>query len=163
MPTFLQRLLPRDWHPGRAAVAGLVATAAYSAAMEADKYRTGNHFHDVKFIQGLLGDTHAASKRVSALAWALHFLNGVLLAEVYAAFGKRLLPGPNWLKGTIFGDGFVLAVWPLTPLVDRHHPMIKNGQLPHLANWTAFWQNLLRHSVFGVILGLLYREHDNVK
>jgi len=158
MTTFLQRLLPKSWRPGQAAGAGLVATAAYSVAMEADKYVTGNHFNDVKFIQGLLGDTTASSTRTSAAAWALHFLNGTLLAEVYAVFGKRLLPGPNWLKGAIFGGAFVLAVWPLTPLVDRYDPMVKNGQLPRLANWTSFWQNMLRHAIFGITLGLLYRE-----
>lgn len=154
---FVRSLLPRDWRPERAAAAGVVATAAYSVAMETDKYITGNHFNDVEFIQGLLGDTHASSKRTGALAWVLHFLNGVMLGEVYAAFGKRLLPGPGWLKGTIFGGAFVLAVWPLTPLVDRYHPMVKNGMLPHLANWTSFWQNILRHGLFGLTLGLLYR------
>lgn len=156
MSAFFWRLLPEGWRPGRAAAAGLLATVAYSVAMETDKYITGNHFNDVKFIQGLLGDSHATSKRIGAVAWLLHFLNGVLLAEAYAVVGKRLLPGPGWLKGTIFGEGFVLAVWPLTPLVDRHHPMIKNGQLPPLANWTSFWQNMLRHAVFGLTLGVLY-------
>jgi hypothetical protein len=157
----LQRLLPEGWRPARAAAVGLVATAVYSVAMEADKHLIGNHFNDVKCIQGLLGDTTASSKRAATIAWGLHFLNGALLAEVYAAFGKRLLPGPNWLKGVIFGEAFVLAVWPLTPLADRYHPMIKNGRLPRLANWTAFWQNLLRHFVFGLTLGLLYRDRSD--
>ena len=156
--TTLQRLLPRNWRPARAALAGLGATATYSIAMEADKYVTGNHFNDIKFIQGLLGDATAAKKSTAAASWALHFLNGTLLAEVYAAFGRRLLPGPEWLKGAIFGEAFVLAVWPLTPLVDRYHPMVKNGQLPKLATWSSFWQNTLRHFVFGLTLGLLYRE-----
>lgn len=154
----LRRLLARDWQPGRAAVAGLAATAAYSVAMQTDKYITGNHFNDVTFIQGLLGDIHASSRGATTLAWGLHFLNGAMLAEVYAAVGKRLLPGPNWLKGTIFGSLFIIAAWPLTPLVDRYHPMVKTGHLPRLASWTSFWQNVLRHLVFGLTLGLLYRQ-----
>jgi hypothetical protein len=158
MSTLFRRLWPTNWRPGRAAAAGLVATAAYSVAMESDKWVVGNEFNDVKFIQGLLGDSHARDKRLAALAWVLHFLNGALLAEVYAAIAKRLLPGPAWLKGTLFGGAFVVFIWPLTPLVDRHHPMIKNGQLPRLANWTAFWQNVLRHLVYGLTLGLLYRK-----
>lgn len=157
MPNVLQRLLPGDWQPGRAAAAGVIATLAYSLVMGSDKYVTGNHFHDVKFIQGLLGDQDASSRRVGVLAWGLHFLNGALLGEAYAALGKRLLPGPGWLRGAIFGESFVLAVWPLTPLIDRSHPMIKDGRLPRLANWTSFWQNLLRHLAFGLTLGLLYR------
>lgn len=158
MSTAFRRFLPKNWRPGQATVAGLAATAAYSVAMETDKWIVGNDFNDVKFIQGLLGDSHAQSKCMAALAWGLHFLNGLLLAEVYAAVGKRLLPGPGWLKGTLFGEAFVLSVWPLTPWVDRRHPMIKNGELPHLANWTAFWQNMLRHTVYGLTLGLLYRK-----
>ncbi|HEU5381409.1 MAG TPA: DUF6789 family protein [Ktedonobacteraceae bacterium] len=160
MPTFVQRLLARDWRPGQAATAGLAATATYSVAMETDKYITDNHFNDVTFIQGLLGDSDASSQGTEALAWGIHFLNGVMLAELYAAVGKRLLPGPNWLKGTLFGSAFIIAVWPLTPLVDRYHPMVKNGRLPHLANWTSFWQNVLRHMVFGLTLGLLYRQRS---
>lgn len=158
MATIFQRLLAKDWRPGRAAVAGLVATATYSVAMESNKYLTENHFNDVTFIQGLLGDTEASSRRTAALAWLLHFVTGAILAEVYAAICKRFLPGPNWLKGMLFGGAFIAAVWPLTPLVDRYHPLIQNGRLPHLANWTAFWQNVLRHLVFGLTLGLCYRK-----
>lgn len=163
MATSLTRLLAKDWRPGRAAVAGLVATAAYSVAMETDKYITGNYFNDVKFIQGLLGQEIGSKKRGATLAWALHFLNGTLLAELYAAIGRRLLPGPNWLKGAIFGEIFILSAWPLTPLVDRYHPLIKKGQLPQLANWTSFWQNVLRHFVFGLTLGQIYYVHGGTK
>ncbi|HEY0752841.1 MAG TPA: DUF6789 family protein [Ktedonobacteraceae bacterium] len=158
MSVFARRLFASNWRPGRAAGAGLIATAVYSLAMETDKYLLGNHFHDVKFMRGLLGDTTASKPWTELAAWMLHFLNGALLAEVYAAFCKRLLPGPNWLKGVIFGEAFVIAAWSMTPLVDRYHPMIKNGQLPRLGNWNSFWQNLLRHFAFGITLGLLYRE-----
>ncbi len=155
------RLLPKGWRPGRAAAAGLVATAAYSVAMENDKYLTGNEFNDVEFIQGLFGVKRASSPRLRALSWGLHFLNGALLAEVYAALCERFLPGPNWPKGTLFGGAFIAAAWPLTFLADRYHPMIKNGQLPPLANWPAFWQNILRHMLFGLTLGLLCRERPS--
>lgn len=158
MPTLLARLIDKKWRPGQAAAAGLIATAAYSVAMETDQYITGNRFHDIKFLRGLLGDKDATSKRAAGLAWGLHFLTGAMLGETYAAIGKRLLPGPDWLKGTLFGGAFIIAVWPLTPLVDRYHPMVKNGRLPHLTNWISFWQNVLRHLVFGITLGLLYRE-----
>lgn len=158
MSTLFDRLLNKNWRPGRAAAAGLAATVVYSVAMETDQYITGNRFNDIAFLQGLLGDKTASSKRAAGLAWGLHFLTGVMLGETYAAVGKRLLPGPNWLKGTIFGGGFIMAAWPLTPLVDRYHPLVKNGKLPRLTNWTSFWQNVARHLVFGITLGLLYRD-----
>lgn len=156
----LKPLIAQDWRPVPAATAGLAATVVYSVAMETDKYITGNKFDDVEFIQGLLGDTSASSRRASALAWGLHFLNGAVLGEVYAAIIRRFLPGPGWLKGMLFGGAFIVAVWPLTPLADRYHPLIRNGKLPRLANRTALLQNVLRHLVFGLILGLLYRARQ---
>jgi hypothetical protein len=154
----IQRLIARRWRPVRAAVAGLLATAAYSLAMEGDMSITGNRFSDVRFIQGLMGTRASQQKRFLALSWLLHFINGVTLAELYAAVLKRFLPGPNWLKGAIFGEIFIVGAWWLTPLADKYHPLIKNGELPRLANWKSFMQNIARHLVFGLILGLLYRD-----
>ena len=81
-----------------------------------------------------------------------------MLAEVYAAVVKRFLPGPNWLKGAIFGEVFIVAAWWLTPLADKYHPLIQDGELPRLFNWTSFLQNIVRHLVFGLALGFLYKE-----
>ena len=157
MNIFRQIIIP-GWRPGRAAIAGLLATGAYSIAMEGDMSITGNRFSDVRFIQGLMGEQAIAENKFLVLAWALHFLNGVALAEVYAAVFKRILPGPEWLKGTIFGEIFIFGAWWLTPLADKYHPLIKNGELPKLANRTSFLQNIGRHLVFGFTLGMLYRS-----
>lgn len=119
---------------------------------------TGNRFSDVRFIEGLLTGEANPPRSMHWLAWAIHLLNGVLLGEVYAAVLKRFLPGPNWLKGTVFGELFIVSAWWLTPLADKHHPMIKSGELPRLANKTSFLQNIARHLVFGLTLGLLYRD-----
>jgi hypothetical protein len=126
--------------------------------MEGDMSITGNRFSDVRFIQGLMGTRASQQKRFLALSWLLHFINGIALAELYAAVLKRFLPGPNWLKGAIFGEIFIVGAWWLTPLADKYHPLIKNGELPRLANWKSFMQNIARHLVFGLILGLLYRD-----
>ncbi len=128
------QVISRRWRPERAAVAGLLATTAYSIAMEGDMAITRNRFSDVRFIQGLMGKQATAQKKFLLLAWILHMLNGVVLAELYAAVFKRFLPGPDWLKGAIFGELFIVAAWWLTPLADRYHPLIKNGELPKLAN-----------------------------
>lgn len=156
----MKQLLSKQWNPWRAAWAGLLATLAYSVAMEGDMSITGNRFSDVRFIQGLFGREAAREKRFLALAWLLHLLNGVALAEVYAAVFKRLLPGPNWLKGALFAEVFITGAWSLTPLADRYHPLIQDGDLPRLATATSFLQNLARHLVFGLALGLLYRDTE---
>jgi len=46
----------------------------------------------------------------------------------------------------------------LAPLVDKYHPLTKRGELAKLATWTSFSQNIVRHLVFGLLLGLLYRD-----
>jgi uncharacterized protein DUF6789 len=153
-----RRVIGPNWRPARAAAAGVLATAAYSLAMEGDISKTGNRFSDVRFIQGLMGEKALRQRKFLALAWLLHFVNGVALAELYAAFFKRFLPGPDWLKGAIFGEIFIVTAWWLTPLADKSHPLIKSGELPRLATWTAFLQNIGRHLVFGLALGLLYRD-----
>ncbi len=154
----LHCIIRQNWRPERAALAGILATTTYSIAMEGDMSLTGSRFSDVRFIQGMLQGKAAIHKKFSLLAWILHFLNGVMLAELYAAVFKRFLPGPNWLKGAIFSEVFIVSMWGLTPLADRYHPLIKSGELPKLATWTAFFQNIVRHLVFGLTLGLVYRD-----
>ena len=158
MNTIIRRIMREHWRPGSAAFAGLLATAAYSLVMEGDMYITGNRYSDVLFIQGLLGEKSSPRKTFPFLAWGIHFLNGVILAELYAAIFKRFLPGPNWLKGAFFGELFLVSTWWLAPLVDKYHPLTKSGELARLATWTSFFQNVVRHLVFGLLLGLLYRD-----
>ena len=155
----VRTVITPGWRPGLAAVVGLVATVVYSIAMEGDRFLVGNRFNDVRFIQGLLeGETR--SRRGFVLSWVIHLLNGVALAEIYAAVAKRILPGPDWLKGVLFGEVFIVGAWWLTPLADKYHPLIKSGEMPSLANWAAFLQNVVRHLVFGLTLGLLYRDKE---
>ncbi len=158
MNTIIRRIIRENWRPKRAALAGLLATAAYSLVMEGDMYITGNRYSDVRFIQGLLGGKSPRHNTVPLIAWIIHFLNGVILAELYAAIFKRFLPGPNWLKGAIFGEMFLVSTWWLAPVVDKYHPLTKSGELAKLATWTSFFQNIVRHLVFGLLLGLLYRD-----
>ncbi len=157
LPVPLQKVITPDWQPGKAALAGLIATLAYSIAMEGDQFLIGNRFKDTRFIEGLY-DGEKKTTPGLILAWIIHLLNGVALAEIYAAFAKRFLPGPDWLKGSLFGEIFIISAWTLTPLADKYHPLIKNGELPKLMSWTSFGQNILRHLVFGLALGLLYRD-----
>ncbi len=158
MNTFIRCIIRENWRPGRAALAGLLATAAYSLVMEGDMYITGNRYSDVRFIEGLLDRKSPRHNTFLFLAWSIHFLNGIILAELYAAAFKRFLPGPNWLKGVIFGELFLASTWWLAPLVDKYHPLTKSGELAKLATWTSFFQNIVRHLVFGLLLGLLYRD-----
>jgi len=158
MNTIIRRIIRENWRPERAALAGLLATAAYSLVMEGDMYITGNRYSDVRFIQGLLARKSPQHNTFPLFAWIIHFLNGVMLAELYAAVIKRFLPGPNWLKGAIYGEIFLASTWWMAPLVDKYHPLTKSGELAKLSTWTSFFQNIVRHLIFGLVLGLLYRD-----
>jgi hypothetical protein len=137
-----------------AVFAGAAASAIYAGEMYLDIALTGNPLDDVQLLEGALRGRKA---RFPILGMLVHLLNGSALAVVYAAL-KPLLPGPNWLKGTLFGLLFVLGVWPLTPLLDRIHPLIRRGDLPKFNTPIAFGQNIVRHLIFGLVLGLLYRD-----
>jgi hypothetical protein len=137
-----------------AVIAGATASAVYAGEMYLDIALISNPLDDVQLLEGLLRGRKA---RFPLLGMLVHLLNGSALAIVYALV-KPLLPGPNWVKGALFGLLFVLAVWPLTPLLDRMHPLIRRGELPRFNTLVAFGQNIARHLVFGLVLGLLYRD-----
>src|SRR5438270_5444413 len=149
MNAIIRRIMREHWRPGSAALAGLLATAAYSLVMEGDMYLTGNRYSDVRFIQGLIDGKSQRPVRFPFLAWSIHFLNGVILAELYAAVFKRFLPGPDWLKGAFFGELFLASTWGLAPLVDKYHPLTRRGELAKLATWTSFFKIIVRPLVFG--------------
>ena len=88
----LHHILSPSWQPGRAATAGIVALSVYTMEMEVDMDLTGNRFSDVRFIEGLLARKATPQKRFSLLAWLIHLLNGILLAELYADTALRLHP-----------------------------------------------------------------------
>ena len=99
--------------------AGAAASTVYAGEMYLDIALTGNPLDDVQLLEGALRGRKA---QVPILGMLVHLLNGSALAVVYALV-KPLLPGPNWLKGTLFGSLFLVAVWPLTPVLDRIHPL----------------------------------------
>jgi hypothetical protein len=147
-------LFPPRVNVPSAALSGALASAAYAGEMYLDIAITRYPFDDVQLLEGLL---RGRTARVPVLGMSVHLLNGAALGVVYAIV-KPWLPGPNWLRGFLFGILFLLCAWPLTPLIDRTHPLIKRGQLPKLNTPVAFGQNIARHLVFGLTLGLLYHD-----
>lgn len=105
--------------------------------------------NDLQVIEGLLPG-HA--NRLPWRGFLLHLANGAGLGGLYALV-QRWLPGPAWLRGILFGEAFILFIWPITPLLDRVHPLIRRGQLPPFAHRIVLLQNLSRHLVFGLALG----------
>lgn len=130
-------------------VAGTLAALAYVGAMKIDIALTRYPSSDLQVIEGLARGHPSRFPWIGLLG---HLANGAGLGVIYA-FVERWLPGPAWLRGLLFSEGFLLLVWPTTPLLDRFHPLIRRGHLPPFARRVAFVQNLSRHLVFGLVLG----------
>lgn len=136
---------------GYGMLAGTLAACAYVGAMEMDIALSHYPSNDLQLIEGLVR-ARVRPSRVPWIGLLGHLANGAGLGAIYTLIQHRL-PGPAWLRGIFFSEGFLLLIWPTTPLLDRFHPLIRRGQLPPFARRIAFWQNLSRHLVFGLVLG----------
>ncbi len=137
---------------GRAALAGAAGCVAYLAEMAVDLPLLDYPSDDLLLLGGLF----STDRRVWPLVGvALHFANGVALAQVYAAVGHRL-PGPPWARGLVFTLIENTVLWSIVPLFDRYHPAIQAGLLPKMNRPIPFAQQVLRHVAYGAVLGAVY-------
>jgi len=134
-----------------AAIAGLAGGAAFTATLEADLRITGNNVDD--FI--LLGRPFVQNRKHARIAGAaIHVVNSVGLACLYAMLEQRL-PGPPWLKGTLFANVENVMLYPAL-MLEEFHPAIQDGQVDSYFTWPSFWQSVLRHVAYGLIVGVIY-------
>jgi hypothetical protein len=134
------------------ALAGAVAAGVWAAQSPLD----ARVFRWPYLDQELLGKLVTRGRGWLPVGVALHVANGALFGAGYAHVARRL-PGPAWARGPLAGLAEHLATWPLTALVDRHHPA--RDELPGLAaEPRAFVQATWRHLLFGVVLGELERR-----
>lgn len=82
--------------------------------------------------------------------WPLHLLVGSLLWGASFALLHRLLPGPNWLRGALFGLAAWLAVTvAVTPFTHAGLFGLSLGYGPAAAMWAI-------HLVYGALLGGIF-------
>jgi hypothetical protein len=137
--------------PKAVAISGLAAGAAFVAVLEADLRLTGRNVDDLMILgRPFVSDPTTAR----AVGGAIHAVNSLALAGLYATLERRLL-GPAWLKGVVFANIENVVLYPITRFEDIH-PAIRTGQVDRYYNWPAFWQSVPRHIAFGAVLGVLY-------
>jgi hypothetical protein len=144
---------PPKIDPNSAAVAGLAAGAAFALTVEGNLRLTGRNVDDLLILGWPVVQDRDKARRVGL---ALHVINSVALAELYAAV-QHMLPGPPWLRGVVFATAENIVLYPVTLLEDRH-PAIRAGQVDRYFSWPAFWQSIPRHVAYGVVLGTLYHK-----
>lgn len=140
-------------HPdlAAAAVARLLGGAAFAAVLEADLRLTGRNVDDLV----ILGRPFTRNaKRARRIGLAVHALNSVALAALYARVERRL-PGPPWLRGLFFANLENLLLYPIT-LFEELHPAVWEGSVARYRTWPAFWQSVPRHIAYGIVLGFAF-------
>jgi hypothetical protein len=134
------------------AVAGMVAAAVWAAQQPLDKRVFGSGYDDVE----ILGKLVTRGSGWQAAGVAMHLANGAAFGATYALV-RPLVPLPPIAAGASAGLAEHAGFWPLTRLIDRHHPA--RGELePMWRNRRAFAQAAWRHLLFGLILGELERR-----
>jgi hypothetical protein len=134
------------------ALAGAVAAAVWAAQQPLDKRLFGTDYDDVE----LLGKLVTRDSGWQAAGLAIHMANGAAFGAAFTLL-RPFIPGPPQAAGAAAALGEHLATWPLTRLVDRHHPA-RSDLEPLSGNRRAFAQAAWRHLLFGLVLGELERR-----
>lgn len=141
----------------RGALAGMIGSVAFALVMALDLRLVRYQFNDFT----LLGRVFSRDRRVwQPLGAALHLANGAAFGAYYAPV-RRLLPGPDWLRGVMYAEGLNLLLWPLMLLVDRYHPARRTGELAPAWSRRNYAVNVLRHLAYGAVLEWVYRPHGD--
>ncbi len=136
----------------RGAVCGAVAAAIWALEQPLDKALFDCAYDDVE----LLGKAVARGEAWYPAGLAMHMGNGALFGAAYANLAP-LLPVPGPVRGPALAVAQQCAFWPLGRVSDRWHPARK--ELVVLAgNRRAFAQGVVRHLLFGLVLGELERR-----
>jgi hypothetical protein len=135
-------------------MAGLAAAAAYLLTNLLDMRLLRYPQNDL-MLQGRMVPLFRPVWPLAGLV--LHTGFSLALTALYAAARDRL-PGPPWLRGVLFLQAENTALWTLVPLIDRYHPAVRDGQMPPLNTPRCFLQAVLRHLVFGAVMGALLGE-----
>jgi hypothetical protein len=134
------------------AMAGAVAAAVWAAQMPLDKRVFGSRCDDVE----ILGKLVTRGSGWQAAGVAMHVANGAMFGAGYALV-RPLVPVPPVVVGATAVLAAHAGSWPLTRLIDRHHPA-RSELEPMWGNRRAFAQATWRHLLFGVVLGELERR-----
>ena len=133
----------------RAAVAGLIGTAAMTALLLVEPSIGLPKIAMGQVLSTSLGLTTAHLSIGPALGWALHFLIGMALAVIYAGAFDRRLPGTAVVRGMLYGAlVFVVAQVVFMPLVGGG--VFSRGDSELLAG------SLLGHLLYGAVIGWTY-------
>ena len=130
----------------RSALAGALAATGWAALEPLDRRVFRYDYSDV----AVLGKLATSGPHWCAAGLAIHAANGAVFGLAYHEARRRR--GWSALRLALLEH---VALYPLSALVDRHHPARGTSGVPKLLSPRAFGQATARHAVFGVLLGRL--------
>ena len=134
----------------RAAAAGAAAALVWGLLEPLDEPIFRSDYRDV----ALLGKLLAPGRGWRVAGLAAHTANGALFGLAFHAVRRRTRIEPRRLAvGLALAENVLL--YPLTALVDAHHPRRGEPHLPPLWSKRVFVQETFRHALFGIVLGRL--------
>jgi uncharacterized membrane protein YagU involved in acid resistance len=140
---------PARMNTARAAAAGLIGTGVMTALLLVEPSVGLPKIAMGQVLSTALGLASAHLATGAALGWLLHFLIGMVLALIYAAYFDRRLPGGPLVRGLLYGVVvFVVAQLVFMPLVGGG--VFSHGDPELLAG------SLLAHLVYGGLTGWIY-------
>jgi hypothetical protein len=132
--------------PARYASAGAAAAIVWALLEPLDQRLFRYGYSDVALLGTFV--TRGRSWRIAGLA--IHAGNGALFGLAYGVAKRRF--GTSAVTMALAEH---VALFPLSALVDRHHPARGTSLVPKVMTPRAFGQATLRHAVFGLVLGRL--------
>ncbi len=134
----------------RSAAAGAAAATIWGLLEPLDQKALRYDYSDV----AVLGKAATRGRAWRPAGFALHAVNGAVFGLAFEAASRRVgLDRRRLALGLALAEH--VALYPLSTLVDRHHPARGEPGIPPLLHPRAFAQATWRHAVFGAALGRL--------
>ncbi|HEY7147875.1 MAG TPA: hypothetical protein VH420_00370 [Gaiellaceae bacterium] len=131
-------------------MAGVVGTLVWSALEPLDRRVFRHDYSDV----AVLGKAFTRGRGWLPLGVALHAVNGAVFGLVYYELAERVRRDRRRLALEL-ALAEHLALFSTGALVDRYHPARGEPGVEKLLSVPAFCQAVVRHALFGKILGRL--------
>jgi len=85
------------------------------------------------------------------VGWTMHFIIGIILTGIYAAFFVKILPFDSWKRGALYSlIPFLMAQLIVMPMMGMG--VFSGGNMMMIVG------SLLGHLVYGGVIGFMYSE-----
>jgi hypothetical protein len=148
----------QPWERLALAGAGAAGAAAWAVQQPIDKRMFGHDYDDVK----LLGMLFTRGRAWWAVGMAAHMTNGAIFGLAYSELRRRTPGVSPWLSAQAMAQAENFGLFPLTAIVDRHHPARDQWQRLWLSR-RALAQATWRHAILGLALGLAAHRLESAR